>query len=256
MGGFRILDSNQFLARSVAALSPLVVSSSSRRLLHCANEYSSFQPTGTSSKFVTMMHDSVQSYLEKHNVSSFNIQAIALEGSGIVADRVQNLFQQLTAREDWVDALRNADHVFLATHSQGTVVSTHLLRKIIEQGYCAGLRFHLLCMCGIIQGPFAYLSESYALSPYFTYLESAAARELFDFQSPNTAVSEELLHSLRTILAHGVKITAIGSINDQVSLTFLFLNSSLTSASRTGRPTLLSPLRRNLSSSSAPSSLH
>ena len=165
-----------------------------------------------------MMHDSVQSYLEKHNVSSFNIQAIALEGSGIVADRVQNLFQQLTAREDWVDALRHADHVFIATHSQGTVVSTHLLRKIIEKGYCAGLRLHLLAMCGIIQGPFAYLSESYALSPYFSYLESAAARELFDFQSPSTAVSEELLHSLRTILAHGVKITAIGSINDQVRL--------------------------------------
>ena len=163
-----------------------------------------------------MMHDSVQSYLEKHSVSSFNIQAIALEGSGIVADRVQNLFQQLTAREDWVDALRNSDHVFIATHSQGTVVSTHLVRKIIEQGYCAGLRLHLLAMCGIVQGPFTYLSESYALSPYFTYLESAAARELFQFQSPGTAVSEELLHSLRTVFSHGVKVTAIGSINDQV----------------------------------------
>lgn len=141
---------------------------------------------------------------------------MALNASGIVSDRVEKMYEQLTAREDWLAALRSADTIFLATHSQGTIVSTHLLRKIIESGLSAGGRIHLLAMCGISQGPFVYLSQSYALSPYFQLLESAAARELFEFQNPTSAAAIEFLNSLRTILAHGVKLTSIGSINDQV----------------------------------------
>lgn len=38
-----------------------------------------------------------------------------------------------------------------------------------------------------------YLSQSYALSPYFTYLESAAARELFEFQDPESDLARKFL---------------------------------------------------------------
>lgn len=118
------------------------------------------EPTGTSVKFATMMHDSVQSYLEDHDVSSFNIQAIALEGEGQVEDRVDKLFAQLVGREAWVEALSKADAVFLATHSQGSVVSTHLLARMIERGLVKGPKTHLLAMCGIAQGP--------CTSPFFS----------------------------------------------------------------------------------------
>ena len=72
------------------------------------------EPTGTSVKFATMMHDAVQSYLEDHDVTSFNIQAIALEGEGQVDGRVDKLYAQLVARDAWVEALAKADVVFLA----------------------------------------------------------------------------------------------------------------------------------------------
>ena len=111
------------------------------------------EPTGTSVKFATMMHDAVQSYLEDHDMTSFNIQAIALEGEGQVDGRVDKLYAQLVARDAWVEALAKADVVFLATHSQGSVVSTHLLARMIERGLVKGPRIHLLAMCGIAQGP-------------------------------------------------------------------------------------------------------
>ncbi|KAK4701744.1 hypothetical protein P7C70_g4482, partial [Phenoliferia sp. Uapishka_3] len=179
-------------------------------------------------KFATMMHDAVQSYLEDHDSTSFNIQAIALEGEGQVEDRVDKLFDQLIAREAWVEALRKADVVFLATHSQGSVVSAHLLARMIEKGLAAGPRTHLLAMCGIAQGPFVYLSQSYALSPYFNYIEAAPARELFEFQDPESVVAAKFLESLRFILAAGVKMTVVGSINDQVVPLYSALFSGIT----------------------------
>lgn len=100
-----------------------------------------------------MMHDSVQSYLESHDITSFNIQAIALEGDGQVDDRVSKLYSQLVGRTEWVEALKKADVVFLATHSQGSVVSTHLLAKMVEEGLVTGANTHMLAMCGIAQGP-------------------------------------------------------------------------------------------------------
>lgn len=94
-----------------------------------------------------------------------------------------------------------------------------------------------------------YLSQSYALSPYFTYLESAAARELFEFQDPDSVVATkflersvvlllriscfaDFLRSLRIILSHGMKITTVGSINDQVRSPRSAAPSSLTNLSQ------------------------
>ncbi|GAA5935304.1 uncharacterized protein JCM15063_000995 [Sporobolomyces koalae] len=186
------------------------------------------EPTGTSVKFATMMHDAVQTYLESSGVSSFNIQAIALEGEGQVEDRVNKLYSQLTNREEWLQALKKADVVFLATHSQGTVVSTQLLARMLDQDLIVGTQTHLLAMCGIAQGPFVYLYQSVALAPYFNYLESAAARELFEFQDAESVVSIKFLESLRVILNAGIKVTVVGSINDQVVPLYSALFSGVT----------------------------
>lgn len=99
------------------------------------------------------MHDAVHSYLESHDFTSFNIQAIALEGEGQVSDRVNKLYSQLLSRAEWVEALRMADVVFLATHSQGSVVSTHLVGRMLREGLVKGSNIHLLAMCAIAQGP-------------------------------------------------------------------------------------------------------
>ncbi|GAA5909464.1 uncharacterized protein JCM6883_003953 [Sporobolomyces salmoneus] len=173
------------------------------------------EPTGTSVKFATMMHDAVQAYLESSGVESFNIQAIALEGEGQVEDRVNKLYSQLSDRVEWLHALKKADVVFLATHSQGTVVSTQLLARMLDQNLIVGTQTHLLAMCGIAQGPFVYLYQSIALAPY-VWVESAAAKELFEFQDAESVVSIRFLESLRVILNSGIKVTVVGSLNDQV----------------------------------------
>lgn len=162
------------------------------------------------------MHDAVHRFLESNNVSSFNIQAIALEGHGEIEERVNKLYDQLLAREEWVESLKRADAVFLATHSQGSVVSTQLLARMLDQDLITPHKTHMLAMCGIAQGPFAYLNQSYALSPYFHYVESAPARELFEFQDGESTQARKFLESLRIVLDSGIKMTVIASLTDQV----------------------------------------
>lgn len=140
-----------------------------------------------------MMHDAVHSYLEQHDCPFFNIQAIALEGDGVVADRVNTLYAALTARAEWVKAVQEADVIFLATHSQGesvecalfaagpdpllmlvgrplgAVVSTHLLARMFERKLVRdGGKVHLLAMCAVFAGP----CESLRLSDTFLALSS------------------------------------------------------------------------------------
>jgi len=107
------------------------------------------------------------------------------------------------------------DVIFIVTHSQGSIVSTQLLDRLIQKGHihigrnwemvqrateivldanCLPLppdamtqrrskqRVCCLALCGIHLGPLTYLSTSSVVNPYIRYFESAAARELFEFQ--------------------------------------------------------------------------
>lgn len=119
-----------------------------------------------------MMHDAVHSFLEDRDIGAFNIQAIALEGQGEVEHRVDKLYEQLVARKEWLQAIKMADAVFFATHSQGAIVTTQLIARLLDQELIRGPQTHLyiyfvpylclsalltlidrLAMCGIAQGP-------------------------------------------------------------------------------------------------------
>lgn len=97
--------------------------------------------------------------------------------------------------------LRAADVIFVATHSQGSVVSTHLLDRLIRDGHVrvpppslptsavgAGVagateaaasalvgkvvggewqRICCVALCGIHMGPLRYLNSSSMIKPYF-----------------------------------------------------------------------------------------
>jgi len=115
-----------------------------------------------------------------------------------------SLYKAFTGNQEWVDAVRNADAVFVATHSQGSVVSTHLMSRLLEEGIlCSNTnasastrnttmppvgfdggvnvpgslrwkepqprRVQKICMlalCGIHLGPLRYLSASSFVQPY------------------------------------------------------------------------------------------
>lgn len=94
-----------------------------------------------------------------------------------------------------MDDLHAADAIFVATHSQGSVVSAHLLDQLIRDNHIRTSR-HLdtesfsapgvsilhrakpqkvccLALCGIHLGPLRYLSSSSLLQPYFQVIHFA-----------------------------------------------------------------------------------
>ncbi|EPQ25844.1 uncharacterized protein PFL1_06519 [Pseudozyma flocculosa PF-1] len=187
------------------------------------------EPTGTSLKFATMQADSVRRHFAEAGLelNPEAITVISLQGDGKVADRVDRLFSELLSRPQWVKDLADADAVLLAAHSQGAVVATQLLARLIEQRQVRPERSRicLLAMCGIHHGPFAHLRSSIT-SSYINYFETAAAKELFDFQSSQAAASAQYTASLRIVLDAGVKAVYVGSADDNVVPLYSALNSS------------------------------
>ncbi|PWZ00261.1 hypothetical protein BCV70DRAFT_200417 [Testicularia cyperi] len=187
------------------------------------------EPTGTSAKFATMQTESIRRHFLEAGLelNPEAITVISLQGDGKVADRVDRLFAELISRPHWVKDLREADALFLSAHSQGAVVATQLLARLIEQRHVAAerTRICLLAMCGIHHGPFAHLKSSLTTS-YLHYFETAAAKELFEFQSSTTPVAQQYTAALKIILDAGTKCVYVGSTDDNVVPIYSALNSS------------------------------
>lgn len=103
---------------------------------------------------------------------------------------LNRLYQNLIGNKEWMEDLHDADAIFVATHSQGSVVSTHLLDRLIADGHirtaynadasipASGIvsgsvasvkppqRVCCLSLCGIHLGPLRYLSTSSLVQPY------------------------------------------------------------------------------------------
>ncbi|KAG9049907.1 hypothetical protein FS837_008669 [Tulasnella sp. UAMH 9824] len=196
------------------------------------------EPTGTSSKLASMMVASVERYAEQRGLALEKLTSINLEGEGTIARRVAKLYQDLLDHPEWVEDLHQADVIFVATHSQGSIVSTQLIATLIADGHIRTesnreavlraaensqtippshpTRCLCLCLCGIHLGPLLYLNASSLTQPYFTYFETAAARELFEFQDTSSEVSQRYVKALGSALDHGVKFLYIASLDDQV----------------------------------------
>ncbi|KAJ7139952.1 hypothetical protein C8R44DRAFT_765867 [Mycena epipterygia] len=202
------------------------------------------EPTGTSTKFVNMMCQALEEFQATYSVSLDKITRIPLEGEGTIEGRVEKLYTALTSNAEWMADLHAADVIFVATHSQGSVVSTHLLDRLIRDGHirtggpdvsknpsspsapstsaAASLppappqRVCCLALCGIHLGPLRYLSSSSLLLPYIQYFESAAAKELFEFQNTESEVSKAYVNALRNVVDNGTKMVYVASLNDQV----------------------------------------
>lgn len=200
------------------------------------------EPTGTSSKFVTMMCRALEAFQEQHKVQFEKVTQIPLEGEGTIDKRVEKLYTNLLANHEWINDLHAADAILVATHSQGSIVSTHLLDRLIHDKHIktsgtsdllasasavlapggtgalapSAQRVCCLALCGIHLGPLRYLSSSSLVLPYIQYFESAAAKELFEFQTTSSEVSKNYVKALRNVVDHGVKMVYIASLNDQV----------------------------------------
>ncbi|KAJ2329287.1 hypothetical protein GGI00_003979, partial [Coemansia sp. RSA 2681] len=117
-------------------------------------------------------------------------------------------------RKRRAETLKAADTVFVVTHSQGTPVSAMLIERLIELELVdpRRQRIGMLAMAGISHGPLPYLKDNVVIK----YIESEAARELFELMDPSSPQSQRYVGALSTILHKGVRLICIGSWVDEV----------------------------------------
>ena len=94
------------------------------------------EPTGTSIRFAQSAAAAIRRWAES-NGAAVEVETVALEGEGKVADRVDMLWKLL---EKWMNHVKSADFIVIGAHSQGVVVGLQLLARMIEQGWVDNAR--------------------------------------------------------------------------------------------------------------------
>lgn len=161
------------------------------------------QPTGTSIRFANAAAAAIKDWSEARGYSP-EIEQIALEGEGFIAERVNSLWKLLL---NWIDHLKQADFILVACHSQGVPVAMMLVAKLIQFGCVNATRIGVCAMAGVNMGPFI---------EYKTKYFGPTAAELFEFSNPKSLVSQMYLAALDEVLRFGVRILYVGSIDDQL----------------------------------------
>lgn len=114
------------------------------------------KPSITSGRFCASTQRALALFLKEKGVPLENVQvcSIALHGHGKVEARADMYFtQQLPP---FRAIIQTADLILVAAHSQGTLVSVHLMAKLLEQGWINLQRQHVSMnlMAGLHHGPF------------------------------------------------------------------------------------------------------
>lgn len=161
------------------------------------------QPTGTSIRFANGAASAIQKWCQTQGYSC-EIEKVALEGEGKIAERVDLLWKLLL---NWIDKIRKADFVMIACHSQGVPVAMMLVAKLIAFGCVNSARIGVCAMAGVNVGPFI---------DYKSRWIGGSAAELFEFCVPDSQVSKDYEAALDVALRFGVRIVYIGSIDDQL----------------------------------------
>lgn len=178
-------------------------------------------PKGTSLKFANEAEKALIRYCIENGLitedesCNVSIQKIALEKEGKIFDRVEFFTEILTS---WQTELNEADFIFVASHSQGCVVSIILLAKLIKMGILKDpikKRIGILGMAGINNGPFYGVDKSFFMKAY-SAIEHESMTELFELTKFTSQQSLVYKESTQIIINANVKICFIGSINDQL----------------------------------------
>lgn len=166
------------------------------------------QPTGTSVKFVKHGADAIRRWANDHGCADDDlvIEKAALEGEGMIMDRVSDLWKLL---QNWMDHIRSADFILFACHSQGVPVSLMLLQMLIESGAVGRAKLGVCAMAGVSLGPFPHFRSGASML-------MGTAAELWQFADEESEVSKRYEAALKYVLHHGARITYIGSIDDQL----------------------------------------
>lgn len=100
-------------------------------------------------RFANHGAEAIRRWAEAHGCGNCEIEKIALEGEGKIADRVDNLWKLLL---NWIDHIRRADLILVACHSQGVPVGIMLVAKLIDLGIITTARIGI-CAMGESESP-------------------------------------------------------------------------------------------------------
>lgn len=83
------------------------------------------------------MGEAVRKFFREKGVDEADVRLtlIPLEGEGTIENRVDKLYKAYLSNPAWINDLRRADAIFFAAHSQGCIVTTHLISRMIAQGH-------------------------------------------------------------------------------------------------------------------------
>jgi hypothetical protein len=101
------------------------------------------QPTGTSIKFANHAAAAIRRWTDQNGSVECEIEKVALEGEGKIAERVDNLWKLLL---NWIEHIRKADFILVACHSQGVPVAAMLVAKLVEFGVVSNGRIGICAM--------------------------------------------------------------------------------------------------------------
>ncbi|KAI1486163.1 hypothetical protein F5X96DRAFT_656452 [Biscogniauxia mediterranea] len=164
------------------------------------------QPTGTSIRFANHCAEAIRRWADRHGCAGCEIEKVALEGEGKIADRVDNLWKLLL---NWIDHIRRADLIIVACHSQGVPVGLMLLAKLIDLGMITNARVGVCAMAGVSLGPFPDYKSGMGML-------MGSAAELWQFADPESEISKRYEHALEVVVNYGGRVTYVGSIDDQL----------------------------------------
>jgi hypothetical protein len=100
------------------------------------------QPTGTSIRFANHAAAAISRWADKHGFDC-EVEKVALEGEGKIAERVDHLWKLLL---NWIEHVRQADFILVACHSQGVPVALMLTAKLIALGVVTSARIGICAM--------------------------------------------------------------------------------------------------------------
>lgn len=170
------------------------------------------EPKGTSVKFANEAAKSIEEWAAAHNID-VSIEKIMLEGEGKINYRVETLYKYLL---NYSQMVSNADFIFFAAHSQGSVVAIHILAKLIQDGITNRKQnIGFLAMAGTCLGPMPQMDRT-LLVRAISKIEHDSLFELFELQSLDSPLQKAFIEDMSFILHYGVKVTLVGSVDDQL----------------------------------------
>ena len=173
------------------------------------------KPLLVSSRFCYYIQHALQRYMRSLSLPDgstrppLHITCIPLYGHGRVEDRVSMYVESQLPQ--YTDELRQADHVIIACHSQGCMVTSSLLALLLLNPnppltLPAPPHISILMLAGLHHGPFPDLPTD--LYP--------PTKELLSYSHFHSSHSQLHIERMQRLLAAGVRVMLVGSVHDAV----------------------------------------